>query len=307
MITGAPAVSAPPSLPCSTGAHGVARRPAPGGHGNAAKSGESSSTNVGRSCRSRETRRPGSRRCRSSLRRTSTSVAWARKSQWAPWKGLPFDGVLRFGFPRPGLTPCTWLTGMSRDDPIERAGVLPSAKISEIEDAFHLTGQAREWTPRDVQRDEECPPSWWTRRRRKRNGRPRWCGPSSPDDKRWPTVSAAPLTSKVTIYGWSTGVWALWRRCDPGDVRGLLDRSDSAQCAGGHAAAVDRSPDISSGHRSHGLRSARLTTRHDPTSAACGGHTARRGDRCLGRHITRSRNQAYSTHFRSNFDNIHHT
>ncbi|MEU1954033.1 hypothetical protein [Nocardia rhamnosiphila] len=62
-------------------------------------------------------------------------------------EGLPFDGVLRFGVPRPGFTPCTWLTSMSRDDPIERAGVLPSAKISEIEDAFHLTGQAREWTP----------------------------------------------------------------------------------------------------------------------------------------------------------------
>ncbi len=25
-------------------------------------------------------------------------------------EGLPFDGVLRFVFPQPGFTPCTWLT-----------------------------------------------------------------------------------------------------------------------------------------------------------------------------------------------------
>lgn len=62
-------------------------------------------------------------------------------------EGLLFDGVLRFGFPRPGLAPCTWLTSMSRDDLIERAGVLSSVKMSEIEDALRLSGQAREWTP----------------------------------------------------------------------------------------------------------------------------------------------------------------
>jgi mRNA interferase MazF len=61
--------------------------------------------------------------------------------------GLPFEGVLRFAFPRPGFTPCTWLTTMSRDDLIERAAVLSSAKLSEIEDALRLGGQAKEWTP----------------------------------------------------------------------------------------------------------------------------------------------------------------
>ncbi|MFI6525556.1 type II toxin-antitoxin system PemK/MazF family toxin [Streptomyces uncialis] len=62
-------------------------------------------------------------------------------------EGLPFEGVLRFAFARPGLTPCTWLTTVARDDLIERAGVLSSAKLSEIEDALRLGGQAREWTP----------------------------------------------------------------------------------------------------------------------------------------------------------------
>jgi mRNA interferase MazF len=62
-------------------------------------------------------------------------------------EGLPFEGVLRFAFPRPGFTPCTWLTTMSRDDLIERAAVLSSAKLSEIEDALRLGGQAKEWTP----------------------------------------------------------------------------------------------------------------------------------------------------------------
>ena len=52
--------------------------------------------------------------------------------------GLPCEGVLRFALPRPGFTPCTWLTTLSRDDLIERAGALSSAKIGEIEDALRL-------------------------------------------------------------------------------------------------------------------------------------------------------------------------
>jgi mRNA interferase MazF len=55
-------------------------------------------------------------------------------------EGLPFEGVLRIAFPRPGMTPCTWLTTVSRDDLIEQAGVLSSAKLSEIEDALRLGG-----------------------------------------------------------------------------------------------------------------------------------------------------------------------
>ena len=62
-------------------------------------------------------------------------------------EGLPFDGVLRFVFPRPGFTPCTWLTTLSRDDLIERAGALSSAKLSEIDDALRAGGRKNEWTP----------------------------------------------------------------------------------------------------------------------------------------------------------------
>jgi mRNA interferase MazF len=36
---------------------------------------------------------------------------------------------------------------VSRDDLIERAGALSPAKLSEIEDALRLGGQAKEWTP----------------------------------------------------------------------------------------------------------------------------------------------------------------
>jgi mRNA interferase MazF len=61
--------------------------------------------------------------------------------------GLPDEGVLRFAFPRPGFTPCTWLTTLSRDDLIERAAVLSAAKLDEIEDAVRLSEQAKEWTP----------------------------------------------------------------------------------------------------------------------------------------------------------------
>jgi mRNA interferase MazF len=62
-------------------------------------------------------------------------------------EGLPFEGVLRFAFPRPGFTPCTWLTTVSQDDLIERAGALSSAKLSEVEAALRLGGQAKEPTP----------------------------------------------------------------------------------------------------------------------------------------------------------------
>lgn len=55
-------------------------------------------------------------------------------------EGLPFEGVLRFALPRPGFTPCTWLTTVSRDDLIERAGVLSSAKLREMENALRLGG-----------------------------------------------------------------------------------------------------------------------------------------------------------------------
>ena len=62
-------------------------------------------------------------------------------------EGLPFEGVLRFAFPRPGYTPCTWLTTLSSDDLIEQAGALPAAKVAEIEDAIGLCEQPRAWTP----------------------------------------------------------------------------------------------------------------------------------------------------------------
>ncbi|KES02961.1 growth inhibitor PemK [Streptomyces toyocaensis] len=61
-------------------------------------------------------------------------------------EGLPFEGVLRFAFPRPGFTPCTWLTIVSRDDLVERAGVLSSVKLREIEDTLRVAGQPQEWT-----------------------------------------------------------------------------------------------------------------------------------------------------------------
>jgi len=61
--------------------------------------------------------------------------------------GLPIEGVLRFAFPRPGFTPCTWLTTLSSGDLIEQAGALPDAKVAEIVDAIHLCEQPRAWTP----------------------------------------------------------------------------------------------------------------------------------------------------------------
>ncbi|MEX5636608.1 type II toxin-antitoxin system PemK/MazF family toxin [Parafrankia sp. FMc2] len=59
-------------------------------------------------------------------------------------EGLPLDGVVRVAFPRPGLIPCTWLATVTERDVIERAGVLPEAKLDEIERALRLGGIATE-------------------------------------------------------------------------------------------------------------------------------------------------------------------
>ena len=56
-------------------------------------------------------------------------------------EGLPFDGVLRFAFPHPGFTPCTWLTTLNREDLTERAGSVSAAKLSEIDDALRASEQ----------------------------------------------------------------------------------------------------------------------------------------------------------------------
>jgi mRNA interferase MazF len=62
-------------------------------------------------------------------------------------EGLPFDGVLRFGFLWPGYTPCTWQTTLRRDDLVEQAGEVSAAKLSEIDDAVRAAGQPAGWTP----------------------------------------------------------------------------------------------------------------------------------------------------------------
>ncbi|HTZ27003.1 MAG TPA: type II toxin-antitoxin system PemK/MazF family toxin [Streptosporangiaceae bacterium] len=83
-------------------------------------------------------------------------------------EGLSFDGVLRFAFPRPGLTPCTWLTTLSREDLIERAGAGSAAKLSEIDDALRASEQRAEWTPAAAARLSEIKDS--LRRRTQADG-----------------------------------------------------------------------------------------------------------------------------------------
>ncbi|MFB7829672.1 type II toxin-antitoxin system PemK/MazF family toxin [Streptomyces hydrogenans] len=62
-------------------------------------------------------------------------------------EGLPFDGVLRWAFPHPGFTPCTWTTTVTRDDLTERAGTLSSAKLDAVEAALRRAARPSEWTP----------------------------------------------------------------------------------------------------------------------------------------------------------------
>jgi mRNA interferase MazF len=57
----------------------------------------------------------GFRRCRSSLHRIPSISAWEIEVAVGVPEWLPFEGVLRFAFPWPGFTPCTWLTTLSRE------------------------------------------------------------------------------------------------------------------------------------------------------------------------------------------------
>lgn len=70
-------------------------------------------------------------------------------------EGLSFEGVLRIAFPRPGFTPCTWLTTATREDLIEKAGVLSSAKLNAIDDALRTDGPPKEWSPATAARLSE--------------------------------------------------------------------------------------------------------------------------------------------------------
>src|SRR5580693_9028360 len=85
-------------------------------------------------------------------------------------EGLPFEGVLRFVFPRPGFTPCTWLTTLSREDLTERAGAVSAAKLSEIDDALRASEQTAQWTPAAVARLSEIKDSVRRRTQADREG-----------------------------------------------------------------------------------------------------------------------------------------
>ena len=116
-------------------------------------------------------------------------------------EGLSFDGVLRFAFPRPGLTPCTWLTTLSREDLIERAGAVSAAKLSEIDDALRASEQTTEWTrPRRPGSARLRIPSVGGLRQteKERTPTPTKAGLVRMTDGPWR------LSNKITIYGWST-------------------------------------------------------------------------------------------------------
>lgn len=53
-------------------------------------------------------------------------------------EGLSVEGVVRVAFPRSGLVPCTWLATVTEQDVLELIGVLPQAKVEQIEEAMRL-------------------------------------------------------------------------------------------------------------------------------------------------------------------------
>ena len=123
-------------------------------------------------------------------------------------EGLPFEGVLRFAFPWPGFTPCTWLTTLSRDDLIEREGAVSTAKLSEIDDALRASEQRTEWTPAAAARLSEINESLRRRTQTYGEGTDAHTG----EGRSRPTTDGPRrLSNKITIYGWSTSPfrWSL--------------------------------------------------------------------------------------------------
>src|ERR1700722_7610770 len=94
--------------------------------------------------------------------------AWGIEVAVGVKEGLPFNGGLRLGFVGPGVTPCTWLTTLSREDLIERAGALSAAKLTEIDDAMRASEQRADWTPAAAARLSELKAS--LRQRTQGNG-----------------------------------------------------------------------------------------------------------------------------------------
>lgn len=64
-----------------------------------------------------------------------------------PVDGLAYDGVLRLAFAHPGFYFCTWLTHLTAQSLVKRAGVLSPEKLGEIDAALHLCSQPRQPAP----------------------------------------------------------------------------------------------------------------------------------------------------------------
>jgi len=58
--------------------------------------------------------------------------------------GLPYEGVLRLGFPNPDFLFCTWQTTVTADSLSSRAAVLTPAKVDEIDEALRQSTEPRE-------------------------------------------------------------------------------------------------------------------------------------------------------------------
>ena len=116
-------------------------------------------------------------------------------------EGLPFDGVLRFAFPSPGFTPCTWLTTLSRDDLIERAGA-----------AVHRQAQRDRRRTACQRAKDGVDPGRGSQAQRERI--PSVGGLRQTEKERTPTLTKVDLvrttdgprrpSNKITIYGRST-------------------------------------------------------------------------------------------------------
>lgn len=61
--------------------------------------------------------------------------------------GLAYEGVVRLVFPNSDFLFCTWLTSVTADSLVKRAGTLPPGKLEEIDEALLLCSRPQKLAP----------------------------------------------------------------------------------------------------------------------------------------------------------------
>lgn len=72
-----------------------------------------------------------------------------------PIQGLPYEGVVRLGFPNPDFLFCTWLTTITAQSLTEYARTLPPERLAALDEALRDSRRERQPSPEATARLNE--------------------------------------------------------------------------------------------------------------------------------------------------------